>query len=142
MRTLDFSHTHEAKGQLLVPGKAGDPLYPTGATFNSDGTVEITDEMVVPMPAEGEPVETGVIYEWGDKLWVCYQPHTRMHFDPDQTPALFGVMKEAWAAWVQPLGAHDAYQTGDKVTHNDSRWISTVDNNIWAPGVYGWTEQI
>jgi len=63
MRTLDFTHTHEAKGELLVPGNSGDPLYPDGATFNSDGTVEITDEMVIPMPAEGEQVETGVIYD-------------------------------------------------------------------------------
>ena len=26
---------------------------------------------------------------------------------------------------------------GDKVTHNGATWISTVDNNVWEPGVYG-----
>lgn len=28
--------------------------------------------------------------------------------------------------------------TGDKVTHNGVTYISTIDNNIWEPGVYGW----
>lgn len=42
-------------------------------------------------------------------------------------------------AWVQPTGAHDAYQIGNKVTHNGSVWTCTVANNVWEPGVYGWT---
>lgn len=32
------------------------------------------------------------------------------------------------------------YQTGDKVTYNGATWISTIDNNVWEPGVYGWTK--
>jgi hypothetical protein len=43
-------------------------------------------------------------------------------------------------AWVQPTGAHDVYNTGDKVTYNSRTWESTVDNNSWEPGVYGWAE--
>ena len=45
--------------------------------------------------------------------------------------------------WKQPTGAQDAYMTGDKVyypTKNDAIYISTVDNNVWAPDVYGWEE--
>ena len=42
-------------------------------------------------------------------------------------------------AWVvQPIGAVDAYAAGAKVAHNGQRWISTVDANVWEPGVYGW----
>lgn len=37
-------------------------------------------------------------------------------------------------------GAQDAYNTGDKVKHNDKTWESTVDANVWEPGVYGWSE--
>ena len=44
------------------------------------------------------------------------------------------------AAWVQPTGAHDAYQTGDRVTHNNKTWVSTRANNVWEPGVFGWGE--
>ena len=40
--------------------------------------------------------------------------------------------------WVQPLGAVDAYKLGDKVMYNGARYVSTVDANVWAPGVYGW----
>lgn len=43
------------------------------------------------------------------------------------------------APWVQPAGAHDAYGLGDRVTHDGSVWESTVDANVWAPGVHGWT---
>ena len=42
------------------------------------------------------------------------------------------------AAWIQPTGAHDAYQTNDQVTHNEQIWTSTIDANVWEPGVYGW----
>ena len=44
------------------------------------------------------------------------------------------------AAWVQPTGAHDAYQTNDRVTHNNKTWVSTHANNVWEPGVFGWGE--
>lgn len=42
--------------------------------------------------------------------------------------------------WVQPTGAHDAYQKGDQVSHNGDTWISDVDGNTWEPGEYGWTK--
>jgi len=40
--------------------------------------------------------------------------------------------------WIQPHGAHDAYQKGSKVTYNGKTYVSTADNNVWVPGVYGW----
>lgn len=45
-----------------------------------------------------------------------------------------------YPAWVQPSGAHDAYQTGSCVSHNEKKWTSDVDGNVWEPGVYGWSE--
>ena len=42
--------------------------------------------------------------------------------------------------WSQPVGAHDAYQMGDKVEHKEKHWQSTANANVWEPGVYGWTE--
>lgn len=44
-------------------------------------------------------------------------------------------------AWIQPTGAHDAYAKGAVVTHNEFTWVSDVDDNVWEPGVYGWTKQ-
>lgn len=45
-------------------------------------------------------------------------------------------------AWTQPLGSHDAYPAGYRVTHNGSTWISDVDANVWEPGVSSWTEEV
>ena len=44
--------------------------------------------------------------------------------------------------WVQPTGAHDAYNTGDRVTYNGKVYESTMDGNTWSPDAYpqGWTE--
>ena len=47
---------------------------------------------------------------------------------------------EEWPEWSQPLGAHDAYAAGAKVSHNGKHWTSDLDGNVWEPGVYGWTE--
>ena len=77
---------------------------------------------------------------YGDKLFRCVQAHTsQSDWSPDETPALWvRVSLDEWPEWVQPTGAHDAYQTGDKVSHNGQHWQSTMDANIWEPGVYGW----
>lgn len=41
---------------------------------------------------------------------------------------------------MQPTGAHDAYNTGDRVMFNGAVWESTIDANVWKPDVYpdGW----
>lgn len=51
-------------------------------------------------------------------------------------------MGDTVPAWSQPLGAHDAYPAGFKVTHNLKTWTSDVDANVWEPGVSGWTEVV
>lgn len=43
-----------------------------------------------------------------------------------------------YPAWIQPTGAQDAYQLDDKVSHNGQNWNSTVANNVWEPGIFGW----
>lgn len=80
--------------------------------------------------------------KFNDTLYKCVQAHTSQDdWTPDITPALWVVVTvEEWPEWVQPIGAQDAYMTGDKVTHNETHWISTADNNVWEPGVYGWDE--
>lgn len=46
----------------------------------------------------------------------------------------------AVALWTQPMGAHDAYGVGSRVLHNGKVWVSGTADNVWEPGVYGWTE--
>lgn len=81
---------------------------------------------------------------YADKLYRCVQSHTsQADWTPDATPALWTEVAKPGEipVWTQPTGAQDAYMTGDKVhypTADDPVYISTVDNNVWEPGVYGW----
>ena len=78
------------------------------------------------------------------KLYKCVQAHTsQADWTPDVTPALWSTASDPaieFPEWSQPLGGHDAYNAGDKVSHNGKHWESNVDGNVWEPGVYGWTE--
>lgn len=42
--------------------------------------------------------------------------------------------------WVQPTGAHDAYNTGDIVKYNGQLYKSLIDSNVYSPETYpaGW----
>ena len=77
-----------------------------------------------------------------DILYKCIQAHTsQASWRPSLTPALWvRVSIEEWPEWVQPIGAHDAYGLGAKVSHNGKHWISTINNNVYEPGVYGWEQ--
>lgn len=77
-------------------------------------------------------------------LWRCLTTHTSQEsWNPEDANSLWVRIDdpaEEWPEWRQPEGAHDAYAKGAKVTHNEKHWISDVDNNVWEPGTYGWTE--
>ncbi len=91
----------------------------------------------------GEKLEIGDRRSWDGILYEVYAHAGDNLYPPDQVPAIFKrVYLEEWPQWVQPTGAHDAYNKGAKVTHNGKKWISDVDANTWEPGVYGWTEYI
>lgn len=48
---------------------------------------------------------------------------------------------DEYPQFVQPTGAHDAYNTGDKMTYTDGkRYICQMDNCVWGPDTYpaGW----
>lgn len=86
----------------------------------------------------------GNIRKYGGKLYRCISGHTsQVDWTPDTAVSLWVAISdpaEEWPEWSQPIGAHDAYALGAKVSHNSKHWTSNVDNNVWEPGVYGWTE--
>ena len=49
---------------------------------------------------------------------------------------------EEYPEYVAPSGAHDAYNTGDKVTYNGKKYVCKMDNCVWSPDIYpqGWQE--
>lgn len=84
---------------------------------------------------------------YGDKLYRCVQSHTsQADWTPDVTPALWTEVAKPGEipVWKQPTGAQDAYQKGDRVWYPDRGtdiYVSTADNNVWQPGVYGWEKE-
>jgi len=96
--------------------------------------------------------KTDIEYEAGDRvryedtLYKCLTAHTSQStWTPPDSPSLWVRVDDPhveWPEWVQPTGSTDAYMAGDKVSHNNKHWISDVDNNVWEPGIYGWTETI
>lgn len=99
--------------------------------------------------------EPNTAYSRGDKLiyeglaYEVIQAHTSQpDWLPNELPALYKLFYQTSTddgtivipEWKQPLGAHDAYNTGDLVFHKEKAWESQVDGNIWEPSVYGWIE--
>ena len=93
----------------------------------------------------GEVVQAGDVRFFGDNLYKCIQPHTtQADWLPTLTPALWKRYFEPddYQEWIQPTGAHDAYNTGDKMLFNGHLWESLIDANVWSPLDYpaGWRD--
>lgn len=86
----------------------------------------------------------GQIRRYKGVLYKCVQAHnSTANYTPDTAVSLWSKTSdpaEEWPEWSQPVGAHDAYSIDAKVSHNGKHWTSDVANNVWEPGVYGWTE--
>ena len=77
-------------------------------------------------------------------LYTVLQAHTSQpDWKPAAAPSLFAKVlipdPTVIPEWEQPESTNP-YAKGDKVTHNGKTWVSDIDNNVWEPGVYGWTE--
>ena len=78
------------------------------------------------------------------QLYQVLQDHvSAAEWTPDATPSLYkpiGVTEDGFPEWAQPVGASDAYNTGDVVSYNGTLYVSTIDGNVWAPDAYpqGW----
>ena len=115
-------------------------------------SASLTDEDALEGIELFAPWAAGVAYaldvrvRFEDKLYKCVQAHTsQSDWTPDATPALWVEVAKPGEipVWKQPTGAQDAYMAGDKVhypTADDPVYVSTVDNNVWAPDAYpaGW----
>ena len=95
------------------------------------------DEWVQPTDATNAYPKDWTVTHDG-KTWVSLTPANVW-----QPPTAWReVVEEGSGApeWVQPTGAHDAYQTGDTVTFEGQEYVSLIDGNTWSPTDYpqGW----
>ena len=77
----------------------------------------------------------------------CIQAHTsQADWTPNAAVSLWtkaGDPAEEWPEWSAPVGAHDAYNIGDKVAFEENHYVSLINANVWSPTAYpaGWQLQ-
>ncbi len=122
--------------------KLREMLHKASASLPDEDALEAVE--LFPVWGAGIAYEADQRIRYGEKLYRCVQAHTSQSgWEPPATPALWTEVAKPGEipVWKQPTGAQDAYMTGDKVhypTADDLVYVSTVDNNVWEPGVYGW----
>lgn len=109
-----------------------------------DDTTALTGVELFPAWVTDTAYAVGNRVQYNGVLYKCVQAHTsQADWMPDATPALWVIVSvEEWPEWIQPTGAHDAYDKDAKVSHNGKHWKNTIDANVYEPGVYGWEEII
>lgn len=119
--------------------------------------MSLTDEAMImeiasvyPSYIIGYAYKTGDIFKWGEnavgdpQLYQVLQNHTSAEeWTPDTATSLYkkiGISEDGTPEWVQPLGATDAYNTGDQVMFEGQKYESLIDGNVWSPSAYpaGW----
>ena len=110
----------------------------------------LTDEQALkaaalyPAWSAQDTYDAGERVRFGGALYKCLQGHTaQADWTPAAAPSLWAKVLTSDTGeplpWEQP-DSTNPYMKGDKVTHAGKTWVSTIDNNVWEPGVYGWEE--
>jgi hypothetical protein len=84
-----------------------------------------------------------IVQDEGNLYRSIHDVGTGQNTKPAATPSMWtriGNPADEYPEWIQPIGAHDAYTSGAKVSYNGAHWESTVNGNVWQPGVYGWQQ--
>ena len=105
-----------------------------------DDETALTGVELFPAWVAGKAYAVGDRAQYNGILYKCIQAHTsQSDWMPSVTPALWKTVSvDEYPEWVQPTGAHDAYNIGDKVTYNGQHYVCTSNANVYAPDVYGW----
>ena len=105
-----------------------------------DDETALTGVELFPAWAIGKAYAVNDRAQYNGTLYKCIQAHTsQSDWMPSTTPALWKIVSvDEYPEWVQPTGAHDAYNIGDKVTYNGQHYVCTSNANVYAPDVYGW----
>lgn len=130
IKTVIASRTYTDSNALIAKIQR---LYIEGTLTESQYTELRT------MLAEQNPVKTYDVESELDRVWVeLRRIASIVDSMPEPTPE--PEPSEDVPDWVQPTGAHDAYQKGDKVRYNGNVYESLIDGNVWSPDAYpaGW----
>ena len=145
----------DAKTAAETAQTAANPQLVTFATMSLPTiAASVTDEQAVSVStlwpewsAASVAYKVDDVVRHADHLYRCEQAHTSQEsWTPDASASLWSridIAGDGVDVWTQPTGAHNAYDTGDRVhypTAGDPIYVSTIDGNTWSPDAYpqGW----
>lgn len=114
-------------------------------------SASLSDEYIAEAPSLLPAWSATASYSAGDLVrhggtpYRCLQAHqAQAGWEPEAAPSLWAEVLPGQGGtdigeWVQP-DSTNPYMKGDHVMHNGVEWVSDIDNNVWEPGVYGWSE--
>ena len=138
------------KGQMMLEFRKAVQLFLGTLDADADSEKILAVASVFPKYEVGKAYKEKEVFSYGEnavgdaQLYQVLQGHTSAEeWKPDTATSLYkkiGVSKDGYPEWVQPLGASDAYNTGDIVSFNSKLYKSTIDGNVWSPADYptGW----
>lgn len=159
-RLFKVNQAHTSAAQW-VPGETGTESLYTCLEMAGDGYLVWTQPTgahnayntgdIVHYPTADDPLYKSLIdgNSWSPDAypagWELYtggeSSDTETPTEPSTDPSEGDDEPEtSYPDFVQPTGAHDAYNIGDIVKFNGQLYKSTINNNVWAPDAYpqGW----
>ena len=115
------------------------------AVRSLDDETAVEAATLFPAWKEGQSYTAGTKVQYGGSVYTVLQTHdAQADWTPTAAPSLFAQVLPGQGGsdigeWVQP-DSTNPYMKGDTVTHNGYTWTCDIDNNVWEPGVYGWTQ--
>lgn len=127
---------------LEAAQKVRNVMDTAGAMLTDEQALTVT--ALYPQWSDSADYTAGQRVRYDGTLYKCLQAHSAQEtWTPTDAPSLWAkVLTDPSGGilpWEQPESTNP-YMTGDKVTHNGKTWVSDIDNNVWEPGVYGWSE--
>lgn len=128
---------------ILARAKALRAQIESNATVMPDEEAVQFVELFPNWSHNGVSYTTDTRVRYNGVLYRVLQDHvSQEEWTPTAAASLFAKVlipdENVIPEWEQP-DSTNPYMAGDTVTHNGQTWTSDVDNNVWEPGVYGWT---
>ena len=155
-RLFKVNQDHTSAAQW-VPGETGTESLYTNLEMAGDGYLVWTQPTgahnayntgdIVHYPTADDPLYKSLIdgNSWSPDAypagWELYTGGESSDTETPTEPSEGDDEPEtSYPDFVQPTGAHDAYNIGDIVKFNGQLYKSTINNNVWSPDAYpqGW----
>lgn len=148
----DEASTKADEAKAMAESAGNEQVSAAAALFVNSAS--LTDEQALTVStlfdewsANSVEYKEDQIVRYNERLYRCEQAHTSQEsWTPDSAASLWSaidIAEDGVEVWTQPTGAHNAYNTGDRVhypTKDDPVYVSKIDGNVWAPDAYpdGW----